>query len=172
MCGEHARYHGQVRVVIRPYAQPWHAASSLMVESAVAVAHLAPSDRTLEDARTNAFWLYSIMLMTEQGRWDDEHAQNKTMNDVRAELATLASSVLGDDGRKNSSVPLVSLSNGETVAEAVRARTRVGSSNNGSRVTQDLKYCVRTCTLLTRSGKDRSSKFDPCDTHGAVERRG
>ena len=63
--GNDARYRGQLRVVIRPVPQPWHASSTWLHETALAVARLARSDEhMLEDPQTNAFWQYSCLLYT------------------------------------------------------------------------------------------------------------
>ena len=59
--GNDARYRGQLRVVIRPVPQPWHASSTWLHETALAVARLARSDEhMLEDPQTNAFGLGDV----------------------------------------------------------------------------------------------------------------
>ena len=100
--GNDARYRGQLRVVIRPVPQPWHASSTWLHETALAVARLARSDEhMLEDPQTNAFWQYSVALMRESERWNDANVRAKSADEVRAELTSLAVSVLGEDARKS-----------------------------------------------------------------------
>ena len=142
--GNDARYRGQLRVVIRPVPQPWHASSTWLHETALAVARLARSDEhMLEDPQTNAFWQYSVALMRELERWNEANVRAKSADEVRAELTSLAVSVLGEDARKSGSAPLVRLDSGQTLTEAVRGWTRVGEGNSGSRIVPDLKYCVK-----------------------------
>ena len=144
VCGENARYRGQLRVVIRPVPQPWHASSTLLHETALAIARLAHDNREmLENAYTNAFWHFSIALMRSAESWFDENARSKTPDQMRAELVSLAVTILGGDARKAGNKPLVHLPDGETLTNAVHSWTRVGKGNDGSRIVPDLKYCVR-----------------------------
>lgn len=142
--GEQAPFRGKVRVIVRPVPQPWHASSSLLHETALAVARLSLTDRVaLEDPEKNAFWVFSQALMKESERWYDGPARSKNPDQVRAELATLAVNVLGEDVRKAKKESIVAL-DGQPLGQAVRSWTRVSDEGNaGSKIVPDLKYCVR-----------------------------
>ena len=137
ICGENAPYRQQVHVVVRPYPQPWHASSTLMHESALASARLALSDRlALEDVSRNAFWQYSYALFKAQERWFDDAVRDKTADQIRGELASLAVDALGE---RTSILEL----RGEPITQALRNWTRVGDGNAGSPIVPDLKYCIK-----------------------------
>ncbi|WFD38405.1 uncharacterized protein MJAP1_001357 [Malassezia japonica] len=142
--GEQAPFRGKVRVIVRPVPQPWHASSSLLHETALAVARLSLTDRVaLEDPEKNAFWVFSQALMKESERWYDGPARSKNPDQVRAELATLAVNVLGEDVRKAKKESIVAL-DGQPLGQAVRSWTRVSDEGNaGSKIVPDLKYCIK-----------------------------
>ncbi|WFD21959.1 hypothetical protein MEQU1_000619 [Malassezia equina] len=145
LIGDEAPFTGQVRVVVRPVPQPWHASSTYLHETALAIARLAPSDRTLlANPSTNPFWQFSQVLMRESERWYEAPVRGKSGDQVRAELATLAVQVLSDEPRKAGKPSLLSLSEGMPLGQAVREWTRVSDDGNtGSRIVPDLKYCVK-----------------------------
>ncbi|WFD17911.1 hypothetical protein MCAP1_000122 [Malassezia caprae] len=141
----YAPFADQVRVVVRPVPQPWHASSTYLHETALAIARLAPSDRAaLASPATNPFWVFSQALMRESERWYEAPVRGKSGDQVRAELATLAVHVLSDEPRKAGAPSLVDLPQDTPLGEAVRAWTRVSDDGNtGSQIVPDLKYCVK-----------------------------
>lgn len=155
LIGDEAPFAGQVRVVVRPVPQPWHASSTYLHETALAVARLAPSERAaLAHPTTNPFWVFSQALMRESERWYESPVRGKSGDQVRAELAALAVHVLSDEPRRAGTPPLVSLPDDTPLGQAVRAWTRVSDDGNtGAKIVPDLKYCVRHSTH-TRSRSD------------------
>lgn len=164
--GEQAPFKDQLRVVVRPYPQTWHASSPLLHETALAVARISLRDRlALQDPEQNAFWIYSQALMNENHRWFDGPARSKNPDQVRAELATLAVNVLGEDVRKAKKDAIVEL-DGQPLGQAVRSWTRVSDEGNeGSKIVPDLKYVVRASAPDT--DENRSPERHPCDAYGA-----
>lgn len=74
--GADAPYQNKVRILLRPYPQPWHSSSPLVCEAAVAVARLAAPQagdsydaewKALCDPNTNAAWIFALELMKAQG---------------------------------------------------------------------------------------------------------
>ncbi|CCU98349.1 unnamed protein product [Malassezia sympodialis ATCC 42132] len=143
LIGDEAPFAGQVRVVVRPVPQPWHASSTYLHETALAVARLAPSERAaLAHPTTNPFWVFSQALMRESERWYESPVRGKSGDQVRAELAALAVHVLSDEPRRAGTPPLVSLPDDTPLGQAVRAWTRVSDDGNtGAKIVPDLKYC-------------------------------
>ena len=135
LIGDEAPFAGQVRVVVRPVPQPWHASSTYLHETALAVARLAPSERAaLAHPTTNPFWVFSQALMRESERWYE--------------------SPVHGEGRELGTPPLVSLPDDTPLGQAVRAWPRVSDDGNtGAKIVPDLKYCVRHSTH-TRSRSD------------------
>ncbi|WFD25688.1 hypothetical protein MNAN1_000652 [Malassezia nana] len=145
LMGDGAPYAGQVRVIVRPVPQPWHASSTYLHEAALAVARLAPTDpAVLADPKTNPFWVFSQALMQECSNWYEAPVRGKSGDEVRAELASLAVRVLGDEPRKAGAQTHLSLPDGVPLGQAVREWTRVSDEGNtGSQIVPDLKYCVK-----------------------------
>lgn len=142
--GEQAPFKDQLRVVVRPYPQTWHASSPLLHETALAVARISLHDQlALQDPERNAFWVFSQALMKESERWYDAPARSKNPDQIRAELATLVVNVLGEDVRKAKKTPIVEL-DGQPLGQAVRSWTRVSDEGNtGSKIVPDLKYVTK-----------------------------
>ncbi|WFD29196.1 hypothetical protein MSPP1_000202 [Malassezia sp. CBS 17886] len=142
--GESAPFRDRVRVVLRPTPQPWHVASSLVHEAALAVARISLEDPAqLEDPATNAFWVYSNALMRVQERFFDDETRSKAPDQIRAELATFGVSTLGEDIRRAKRESVVRDLHGVPLGQAIRSWTRVGDGNKGSEIVPDLKYCVK-----------------------------
>ncbi|WFD05297.1 hypothetical protein MVES1_000626 [Malassezia vespertilionis] len=135
--GQHAAFHGDVRVVVRPVPQPWHASSVLLHETALSVARLCvPDEQRLADPVSNAFWIFSQALMKASPEWYEARARAKTADQVRDELAQLCGQVFASSGKD-----MLQL-NGQPVEQAVRHWTRVSDEgNDGSMIVPEMKYC-------------------------------
>lgn len=81
--------------------------------------------------------------MAQQEAYFDGPSRNRNPDQIRAELANLAVSVLGEAPKKSRSQPIVSLSPGQPLGQTVKALLKVGEGNEGSKVIPDLKYCVK-----------------------------
>lgn len=143
--GDSAQYKDKVRVVIRPYPQPWHSSSTLLHESALAVAKIALTDPTVTAIpERNAFWLYSLELMKEQERFFDGPARGKSPDGIRGELATLAIETVGEGPKKRKQQAVVRDLQGTPLGQSVKNLIRVEKEGNGgSAVVPELKYCVK-----------------------------
>lgn len=143
--GEDAPFKNKVRVVLRPVPQPWHASSTYLHETALAIARLAPTDPdVLANPETNPFYQYSVALMRESSRWYSSKAHDKTADQIRSELAALAVDVLSEQPRKAGTTPTLSVPSGEALGQEIRKLTRDSDDGNtGTEVVPDLKYCVR-----------------------------
>lgn len=96
LLGNAGQYANKVRILLRPYPQPWHSTSPLLTEAAVAVARLAkPRGTTSEyeaewqklcNAEENAAWVFAKALFEEQEKYFDGPARNKNADQVRATL--------------------------------------------------------------------------------------
>lgn len=170
--GKDAPYRDQVRLVLRPVPQPWHASSTYLHEAALAVARLAPhDDEVLADPARNPFYVFSVALMRANERWFEAPVRSKSGDEVRAELVTFAVDVLSEQRRRAGEAPLVTPPEGTSLTEALHQWTRVSDDGNtGSQIVPDLKYCVRPPPLLT-ADQAWPSDWYPCDADGAVERR-
>lgn len=143
--GDDAPYQGKVRIVLRPYPQPWHASSTLVNEAAIAAAKISRINEphVTQDPKTNAFWIFSQALMAKQDAYFDGPSRNRNPDQLRADLANLAVAVLGEAPKKSKSTPIVSLPAGQPLGGTVRNLLKVGEGNEGSKVVPDLKYCVK-----------------------------
>lgn len=81
--------------------------------------------------------------MAHQEAYFDGPSRNRNPDQIRAELANLAVSVLGEAPKKSRSKPIVSLPPGQPLGQTVKALLKVGEGNEGSKVIPDLKYCVK-----------------------------
>jgi hypothetical protein len=150
---ESSKYRGKVRLILRPYPQPWHATSGLLAESAVAIARLAePSGpnianetERLKDPKLNAFWVFSLEIMKRQEQYFDGPARLKNPDQIRGDFVNLAVSILGEEPRKEKGRPLLRPhERGLPLGQAVKNLVRVEpEGNGGSEVTADLKYCIK-----------------------------
>ncbi|PAV21030.1 hypothetical protein PNOK_0365700 [Pyrrhoderma noxium] len=77
------KYDGKVKIIIRPQVQPWHVASTLTHESALAVIRVSPE----------SFWPYSIELFKNQSHFFDLQIANLTVTQIREKLIDLALSI-------------------------------------------------------------------------------
>ncbi|KAL4399909.1 hypothetical protein ACI68E_002821 [Malassezia pachydermatis] len=143
--GEDAPFKNKVRVVLRPVPQPWHASSTYLHETALAIARLAPTDPdVLANPETNPFYQYSVALMRESSRWYSSKAHDKTADQIRSELAALAVDVLSEQPRKAGTTPTLSVPSGEALGQEIRKLTRDSDDGNtGTEVVPDLKYCIK-----------------------------
>lgn len=138
-------FHNSVKIVIRPYPQPWHSSSTLLHESALAVANLAKLSKPelLVDPKTNAFWIYSLALMQDQEAYFDGPARTKNADQIRAELASKAIALLGEQPKNAREKISVVLPQGTPLGQAFKNLVRVEKEGNGgSSVVPELKYCV------------------------------
>ncbi|EJD35965.1 hypothetical protein AURDEDRAFT_154732 [Auricularia subglabra TFB-10046 SS5] len=110
-------YDGKVKVILRLQVQPWHVTSMLTHESALAVLRLAPE----------RFWDYATALFEHQDEYFDIPTADLTPTQIRAKLAALAASVIGQD-KEAAVLDLLALK---------------GSPNGGNAVTDDLKYLIK-----------------------------
>lgn len=151
--GKDAPYAGKVRIIFRPYPQPWHASSGLLAESALAIARLAePAGKniisetnSLIDPSLNAFWVYSLQVMKRQEEYFDGPARLKNPDQIRSDFVNLAISTLGEEPKKEKGKPLLRPhERGMPLGQAVKNLVRVEpEGNGGSGVTADLKYCIK-----------------------------
>lgn len=146
-------YQGKVRIILRPYPQPWHATSGLLAESALAIARLAEpvgknllqETNALKDPKLNAFWVYSLQIMKRQEQYFDGPGRLKNPDQVRGDFVNLAISTLGEEPKREKGKPLLRPhERGMPLGQAVKNLVRVDAEGNGgSAVTADLKYCVK-----------------------------
>lgn len=111
------KYDGKIRAIIRLQVQPWHIASTLTHESALAVTRISPE----------SFWPFSIELFKNQSHFFDIPIANLTVTQIREKLVDLALPIVGSD-KKDVLIDLL---------------TFKGSPNGGIAVTDDLKYTVK-----------------------------
>lgn len=154
---EGSPYQGKVRIILRPYPQPWHSTSGLLSEQALAVARLAePIGKNiqqetsfLKDPKFNAFWVYSLQIMKRQEDYFDEPARLKNPDQIRSDFVNLAISVLGEEPKKDKGKPLLRPhERGLPLGQALKNLVKVGSGNSGSQVVPDLKYCIKVSPNL------------------------
>ncbi|KAL5508184.1 hypothetical protein ACEPAH_5803 [Sanghuangporus vaninii] len=111
------KYDGKVKAILRPQVQPWHVASTLTHESALAVAKVAPEK----------FWSYSVSLFKNQTEFFDKAIANLTVTQIREKLVALAAPIVGDDKK----------------AELTNFLTYKSTPNGGIAVTDELKYNIK-----------------------------
>lgn len=146
-------FYGKVRLILRPYPQPWHASSPLLAEAGLVIARLAePAGKNIEaetnaliDPNLNAFWVYALQLMKNQEAYFDGPARLKNPDQIRGEMVNLAVSTLGETPRREKGKPLLRPhERGLPLGQAVKNMIRVEPEGNaGSQVAPDLKYCVK-----------------------------
>ncbi|KAK9475698.1 thioredoxin-like protein [Lipomyces japonicus] len=113
---------GQFEFVFRQVVQPWHPASTLVHEAAIAVERLAPAK----------FWQFSGALFAHQAEFFDTAVYDEARHATYQRLADLAESSVGV-----SAADVVALLN-------VPAKGDDGVEHNtGNKVTVDLKLFVR-----------------------------
>ncbi|KAF5333585.1 hypothetical protein D9611_002741 [Ephemerocybe angulata] len=110
-------YEGKVKVVLRLHPQPWHSASTLVHESALAVLRASPEN----------FWAYSLALFKNQGEYFDIPTSTLSPLQIRANLAALAATVIP----------------AEAVEKVKDLLALKGTPNGGNAVTDDLKYNIK-----------------------------
>ncbi|KAH8918362.1 hypothetical protein BT69DRAFT_1338226 [Atractiella rhizophila] len=116
----------EVSFVFRPQVQPWHAQSTLVHETGLAVAKLSSESKGIrsEEAK-EVFWKYSLAFMKIQEQFFDEHVAAKTLIQVREELAKFAEETVGI-----SSSDILKL-------------TTTGKGNSANPITTEFKYAVK-----------------------------
>jgi len=111
------KYEGKVKAIIRLQVQPWHSASTLTHESALAVARAVP----------DKFWPYSVELFKHQSDFFDIPCSNLTPIQIREKLVNLALPIVGQDKK----------------GEILDLLTYKTTPNGGVDVTEDLKYTIK-----------------------------
>lgn len=81
--------------------------------------------------------------MAHQDAYFDGPSRTRNPDQIRAELANLAISTLGEEPKKARSAPIVDLPQGKPLGQTVKSLLKVGEGNEGSQVVPDLKYCVK-----------------------------
>ena len=76
-----------------------------------------------------AFWIFFVTLMSKQEAYFDEPSRTRNPDQIRAELANLAVSVLGEGPKRSKSKPIVSLPHGQPLGQTVRNLLKVGEGN-------------------------------------------
>jgi len=110
-------YEGQVKVIFRLQVQPWHSASTLTHESALAVLRASPEN----------FWPYSLALFNNQGEYYDIPTSHLTPLQIREKLTALAGTVIAP----------------EAVEKVKSLLVLKEVPNGGNAVTDDLKYNIK-----------------------------
>ncbi|TFK25972.1 hypothetical protein FA15DRAFT_616739 [Coprinopsis marcescibilis] len=114
---EEGVYQGKAKVIVRLQVQPWHSASTLTHEAALAVLRASPAN----------FWAYSLALFKAQEEYFDIPTANLTPLKIREKLIALAATIL----------PANEV---DEVRELLKLK---GSANGGVAITDDLKYNVK-----------------------------
>ncbi|CCG84205.1 protein of unknown function [Taphrina deformans PYCC 5710] len=83
LSGNESGYGSRVSFIFRPQVQPWHPASTLLAESALAVATLSPA----------AFWAFADALFTASETFYDSHTVNESRAGTYGRLARVASAL-------------------------------------------------------------------------------
>ncbi|KAG0205853.1 hypothetical protein BGX28_002588 [Mortierella sp. GBA30] len=117
---------GQIQIILRNQIQPWHPASTLTAEAALAVEKVDPS----------LFVAFSDILFNQQKSFFDEAVVEKTRSGQYKALASLAAST-----RTSSS----SLTEQKVydLLQIASVQDPAQSTNTGNKVTNDLKYFVK-----------------------------
>jgi len=116
-----------VRVIFRQQIQPWHPSSTLTHEAGVAVLRLAPEK----------FWTFSKVLFEKQKEYFDVNVVHESRNQTYKRLAKLAGEATGVDEEKY-----------YALLEVNDQPAKDGSLNIGNKVTDDVKYMVKTNRLV------------------------
>ncbi|KAF9915222.1 hypothetical protein BX616_006628 [Lobosporangium transversale] len=117
---------GQVQLIVRNQIQPWHPASTLTAEAALAVEKIDPLQ----------FAEYSNALFNNQKAYFDEIVVNETRSEQYKTLAALAISTLQSSSSitEEALLQLLHITPVQTLAQA---------TNTGNSVTNDLKYFIK-----------------------------
>ncbi|KAI1204797.1 thioredoxin-like protein [Annulohypoxylon truncatum] len=115
-----------LEVLLRQQVQPWHPASTLAHEAALAVLRVAPAK----------YWDFSDALFRAQLEYFDEATVNEKRNDTYKRLAKLAGSVGVDEAKVYELLVIA-----DKVPEG-------GHPNFGNKVTNDLKLQIRFGRLV------------------------
>ncbi|KAF8940657.1 hypothetical protein EDD21DRAFT_375990 [Dissophora ornata] len=116
---------GRVQVIVRNQIQPWHPASILTAEAALAVEKLDPSQ----------FASYSNLLFTQQKKFFDEAVVDKSRSEQYRDLASLVSSSLSSSSLTQEAV--------YSLLQITPVQDPSQSTNTGNKVTNDIKYFVK-----------------------------
>ncbi|WFD33848.1 hypothetical protein MCUN1_000671 [Malassezia cuniculi] len=132
--GAQAQFRNAVRVILRPVPQPWHAASTLLHETALAAAHLSLEDPAeTASIERNAFWQASLELMRNHQKWYEPATANSTFDSVRDDIAKTVAPALDP-----------SIVRSTSIEADLRSKTRISpEGNTGTSVVPDLKYCIK-----------------------------
>jgi len=114
---EGGKYDGKVKAIIRLQVQPWHSASTLVHEAAIAVACVTPEK----------FYEFHLALMKAQQDYFDIPSSQRTPVQTREKLVELATPIIGSDKV-------------EVLKSLLQHKT---SPNGGTDVTDDLKYTIK-----------------------------
>ncbi|KAG0369960.1 hypothetical protein BC939DRAFT_484003 [Gamsiella multidivaricata] len=117
---------GHFQVIVRNQIQPWHPASTLTAEAALAVEKIDPSQ----------FAPFSNVLFTQQKRFFDETIIEKSRADGYRGLAALAGLTL-------TSSPTITEEGVHGLLHIVSVQDAQEATNTGNKVTNDLKYFVK-----------------------------
>ncbi|KAI5862983.1 hypothetical protein GGS23DRAFT_605111 [Durotheca rogersii] len=121
------KWAGNLQILFRQQIQPWHPASTLVHEAALAVLRLAPA----------RYWAFSDALFQAQLDYFDEFLVDESRNQTYRRLAKLAASVTGVD--EDQIYGLLE----------IPPKVREGShANGGNKVTDDLKVQIKTARLV------------------------
>ncbi|KAI1404889.1 thioredoxin-like protein [Hypoxylon fuscum] len=120
------KWANSLQIIFRQQIQPWHPSSTLVHEAGVAVLLAAP----------DKYWAFSDALFKNQLQYFDEAVVNEPRNETYKRLAKLAATVGVDEGKF---YDLLAIS--DKVPEG-------GHSNNGNKVTNDLKLQIRYGRLV------------------------
>ncbi|TFK43888.1 thioredoxin-like protein [Crucibulum laeve] len=110
-------YDGKVKLLFRLQVQPWHSASTLTHEAALAVARVSPEN----------FWKFSLALFEHQDEYFDIPTSHLTPLQIREKLAKLAATIIPAD----------------KVEQFKDLLALKSSPNGGVAVTDDLKYNIK-----------------------------
>jgi len=111
------KYEGKVKVILRLTPQPWHASSMVLHEAALAAARVAPEK----------FYDVNVQFFKHQTEFFDQTASKLSPIQIRAQLVSLASEVIGQE-------------KGKEMADLLVHKT---TPNGGTAVTDDLKYNIK-----------------------------
>jgi len=113
------QYYGKVKVIVRLQVQPWHGSSTFTHEAALAVARVAP----------DKFWAFTLALFERQTEFFDIPSSTLSPVQIRAKLAEVAETVIGEDKEK--------------IAAFKDLLVLKSTPNGGVAVTDELKYTIK-----------------------------
>ncbi|KAF9096570.1 hypothetical protein BGX29_008530 [Mortierella sp. GBA35] len=120
---------GQVQVVLRNQIQPWHPASTLVAEAALAVEKIDPAQ----------FAHFSNALFTLQKSYFDEAVVDKTRTEQYKSLAELAETT----SKSTSLASPLTEDKVYSLLQITSVANAADSTNQGNKVTNDLKYFIK-----------------------------